>query len=81
MLGKVGTRKPIPKPVALPSIRKENFGLDPSVNLIAASGGAGWGSPKGKTTLGSSPSAPRKEPDVRSHPLVLLHISPRVASC
>eukprot|EP00036_Acanthoecidae_sp_10tr_P017527 CAMPEP_0206301814 /NCGR_PEP_ID=MMETSP0106_2-20121207/8406_1 /ASSEMBLY_ACC=CAM_ASM_000206 /TAXON_ID=81532 /ORGANISM="Acanthoeca-like sp., Strain 10tr" /LENGTH=1431 /DNA_ID=CAMNT_0053732571 /DNA_START=85 /DNA_END=4381 /DNA_ORIENTATION=- len=60
-LGKAGSRKPIPKPVALPSIRKENFGLDPSVNLIAASGGSGWANPKGKTSLGGSPLASRKE--------------------
>lgn len=35
VLGKVGGRKPaIPKPVALPSIKKENYGLDPTVSLV-----------------------------------------------
>lgn len=49
-LGKVSA----PKPVNLPSQRKENNGNDPSIDLVRKSANGGWGAASGAT---ESPTA------------------------
>ncbi|KAK9824930.1 hypothetical protein WJX74_007866 [Apatococcus lobatus] len=51
-LGKVQA----PKPVNLPSQRRENHGLDPSISLVPKH--AGWGAPAAPSVPGTAPGAP-----------------------
>eukprot|EP00117_Sycon_ciliatum_P046163 scpid5393/ scgid4265/ Protein PRRC2A; HLA-B-associated transcript 2; Proline-rich and coiled-coil-containing protein 2A len=67
-LGKVPLRPP--KPVAIPSLRKEHQGHDPTVSLVP-SGGGGWGTAnqtKDKTSSTSSAERVNPEPSPSSTP-------------
>lgn len=44
ILGKVSSMRRIPPPALLPSLKAENCGNDPTINLVPA-GGLGWGNP------------------------------------
>lgn len=41
-----GTKLAVPKPVNLPSIKKEHAGNDPTTQLVPSSSGAGWTKPE-----------------------------------
>ena len=68
VLGRVRPKPLAAKPVALPSMRRENKGVDPRVAIVPT-GGGGWGS-KTKTVLGAPPpkSDVPKEPEPAPEP-------------
>ena len=43
-LGKPSSKLVAPKPVNLPSLKKESRGFDPAVNIVPAGAKPGWGS-------------------------------------
>ena len=67
VLGKVRQKPLAAKPVALPSMRRENKGVDPRVAIVPT-GGGGWGT-KTKIVLGAPPPKDTpKEPEPTPEP-------------
>ena len=50
-LGKIGQTRRVPQPANLPSLKKENLGNDPRINLVP-SGSQGWGKKESSTQGG-----------------------------
>ncbi|XP_066984254.1 protein PRRC2C-like isoform X4 [Macrobrachium rosenbergii] len=73
-LGKVASVRRMPPPANLPSLKAENSGNDPNVNLVPA-GGQGWGSKVEEMTPGGS-STPQ-EVMVTPSPTPPLDITPK----
>lgn len=72
-LGKVASVRRVPPPANLPSLKAENSGNDPNVNLVPA-GGQGWGSKAEEMTPDGS-STPQ---EVTPTPTPPLDLTPKV---
>ncbi|MPC19281.1 Protein PRRC2C [Portunus trituberculatus] len=66
-LGKVASVRRVPPPANLPSLKAENSGNDPNVNLVPA-GGQGWGSKAEEMTPDGS-STPQEVTPTPTPPL------------
>nr|XP_053649343.1 protein PRRC2C-like [Cherax quadricarinatus] len=73
-LGKVASVRRVPPPANLPSLKAENSGNDPNVNLVPA-GGLGWGSKAEEMTPDGS-STPQEVTPTPTPPLDLTQKAP-----
>nr|XP_047135478.1 protein PRRC2C isoform X3 [Hydra vulgaris] len=54
-LGKIGQSRRVLQPASLPSLKKENSGNDPRVNLVPSTGSQGWVKKDGQNVLDGAP--------------------------
>ncbi|XP_065647703.1 uncharacterized protein LOC100215593 isoform X4 [Hydra vulgaris] len=54
-LGKIGQSRRVLQPASLPSLKKENSGNDPRVNLVPPTGSQGWVKKDGQNVLDGAP--------------------------
>lgn len=78
-LGKVASVRRVPPPANLPSLKAENSGNDPNVNLVPA-GGQGWGSKAEEMTPDGS-STPQEVTPTPTPPLDLTLKASVLAFC
>ena len=55
-LGKIGQSRRVLQPASLPSLKKENSGNDPRVNLVPPTGSQGWVKKDGQNSVDGTPS-------------------------